>query len=159
MTATTLPVDPDERNAFLETLVRPMPRATYKVDYRLVDIEGGLTFLAEGASLNLIPDFQRGHIWTQAQQERWIEAVLRGAIGSSGLLIQFNAPDWSRDRHRNSHRDLTNEVVCVDGLQRLTAARRFVAGEIRAFGLTAQVKGLLEQAATAKQTNKAMNPS
>lgn len=84
--------------------------------------------------MDLIPDFQRGHVWTQEQQERWIEAVIRGAISTAGLLIQFNAPAWEPGEYRG---DMPKTIVCIDGLQRLTAIRRFVAGEIRAFGLTA----------------------
>jgi hypothetical protein len=30
---------------------------------------------------------------------------------------------------------LPKTTVCIDGLQRLTAIRKFIAGEIRAFGM------------------------
>lgn len=117
----------------LTALIRPMPKAKYEVEYGLAFLEEGLAMFAGGATLNLVPDFQRGHVWTQEQQERWIEALLRGAISSSGRLIQFNAPAWNNAPTG----DLSSEVTCVDGLQRLTAARRFMNGEIRAFGYTA----------------------
>jgi len=122
----------------LRAIIRPMPSAVYEVDTHCTYIEKALDNFREDCGLNLTPDFQRGHVWTQEQQERWIEAVIRNAIAVSGLLIQFNAPNWN---HAGTG-DLPDEIVCVDGLQRLTAMRRFLAGEILAFGRTAeQFKG------------------
>lgn len=79
----------------------------------------------EGLQLN--PDFQRGHVWTEEQQSKYIEYVLRG--GKSGKILYFNNPSWHR-RKREGY----NEFVCVDGLQRITAIQRFLNNEIRAFG-------------------------
>lgn len=70
-------------------------------------------------NLQLNPDFQREHIWTQEQQEKYIEFILRG--GKSGRDFYFN---WNK---RN------NEYICVDGLQRTMAFTRFVNGEIKVF--------------------------
>lgn len=71
-------------------------------------------------NLQLNPIFQRGHVWTQEQQEKYIEFILRG--GKSGRDFYFN---WNRKN---------NEYVCVDGLQRTTAFINFVNGNITAFG-------------------------
>ena len=57
---------------------------------------------------------------------------MRGVVPSSGLLIQFNCPNWS-DVGTSS--DLPSGLQCVDGLQRYTAVKRFLDGEIKAFGL------------------------
>lgn len=70
--------------------------------------------------LKLNPEFHRGHMWTQEQQEKYIEFILRG--GKSGRDFYFN---WNQK---------TNEYVCVDGLQRTTAFMRFITGETMAFG-------------------------
>ena len=70
-------------------------------------------------NLQLKPEFQRGHIWTLDQQEKYIEFILRG--GKTGRDFYFNL-----DRK-------TNEYVCVDGLQRTTAFVRFIDGEIKVF--------------------------
>lgn len=51
-------------------------------------------------NLQLNPEFQREHIWTQGQQEKYIEFILRG--GKSGRDFYFN---WNRK---------TDEFVCVD---------------------------------------------
>lgn len=82
---------------------------------------------SEHYRLQLNPDFQRGHVWTEAQQVAYVEYFLRG--GRTGMVIYFNKPDW-----RTSPETDYNDFVCVDGLQRLTALRRFLAGEITAFG-------------------------
>lgn len=79
----------------------------------------------EGLQLN--PDFQRGHVWSEDQQVKFIEYVLRG--GKSGKILYFNNPSWNRMKY-----DGYNDFVCVDGLQRITAIRRFLNNEIRAFG-------------------------
>ena len=88
----------------------------------------------EGAphGVNLIPDFQRGHVWTEVQQVHYIENVLRRIVDESGLTIRFNCPSWRNDKAKDS--DLIDQTVCIDGLQRLTAIRRFIAGELKIFG-------------------------
>lgn len=74
--------------------------------------------------LQLCPDFQRGHVWTEVQQIAYVEYVLRG--GHSGLDVYFNHPGWKTGEK--------GEYVCVDGLQRITALLRFVNDQIPAFG-------------------------
>lgn len=87
--------------------------------------------------LQLNPDFQRGHVWTEAQQIAFVEYVLTG--GQSGLVVYMNKPDWQCRRTTEY-----NDFVVVDGLQRLTAVSRFVQNEIPAYGyLFNQFKGKL----------------
>lgn len=76
------------------------------------------------------PDFQRGHVWTLNQQIKYIEAIVKGTVGSSALTITLNCPDFQRDQVKDS--DLQGFVV-VDGLQRLTAMRKFYNGDFRIF--------------------------
>ena len=73
----------------------------------------------EKYDLQLNPDFQRGHIWSQDQQEKYVEFILRG--GKTGRDFYFNL------NRKN------NEYVCVDGLQRTTAFMRFIDREIKVF--------------------------
>ena len=84
----------------------------------------------EVAEENLVmnPDFQRGHVWTQRQQEAYIEFLLRG--GTSGRDVYFNHPGWNEPVEPGAY----CEYTCVDGLQRITAIQRFVNNEIKAFG-------------------------
>ena len=81
----------------------------------------------EEAGLQLNPRFQRGHIWTEEQQVAWLEYHLRG--GRSGNTIYLNNPLWGSGGIPES-----GKYVCVDGLQRITAAKRFIHNEIKVFG-------------------------
>lgn len=102
---------------------------TYQVDYPLVDIPSFITRLIadDYYKLQLNPEFQRGHVWTQEQQESYIEYLLRG--GTSARTIFFNFPSWQRTATTTY-----NDFVCVDGLQRLTAVLGFMEDKVKAFG-------------------------
>lgn len=118
----------------LEELIQPLPIAAYSVDLPLNAIETTLESYAQGYGLNLEPDFQRGHVWSESQRQRFIESLLRRALDSSSLLIQFNAPHWDDDGYAGH---LSREIQLIDGLQRLTSVRKYIAGEIKPFGLSA----------------------
>ncbi|MFE8701144.1 DUF262 domain-containing protein [Cytobacillus sp. FJAT-54145] len=98
--------------------------AGYQVHVSLRYLEDHLKRAFEEDRLELNPDFQRGHVWTEEQQIAYVEYVFRG--GRSGRDFYFNHPGWMKD--------WVGEYVCVDGLQRLTALRRFLANEIPIFG-------------------------
>lgn len=72
----------------------------------------------------MVPDFQRGHVWDEQRQIAFVEHVLRGGQGSN--IIRLNCPGWQQ-HHQGA-------LQTVDGLQRLTSCLRFVRGEIPAFG-------------------------
>lgn len=75
--------------------------------------------------LNTDPDFQRDHVWTEAQQSAYLEYFLRG--GRSGRIIYMNQRNWPSS-------DPNDEFVLVDGKQRIHAFERFLRNEVRAFG-------------------------
>lgn len=103
-------------------------RANYHVDVGFKYFSKTVQEYVDELGLILNPEFQRGHVWTKEQQERYIEYVLRG--GTSGKEIYFNKPSW----HCKAKTDY-DDFVCVDGLQRITAIMKFQANEIKAFGL------------------------
>lgn len=109
---------------------RDIPQFTrvgsYQVNMRLDWFVKWIKENQEECGLEMNPDFQRGHVWTEQQQISYIEFLLRG--GKSGRVIYFNCPTWSC-----GGRDC--EFVCVDGLQRTTAIIRFINNEIPAFGI------------------------
>jgi uncharacterized protein with ParB-like and HNH nuclease domain len=76
--------------------------------------------------LELNPDFQRGRVWTEEQQIAFVEFFLRGGKLNAVFL---NSPHWNRQDSEYQ------DMVCVDGLQRLTALMRFENNEIPAFGV------------------------
>ena len=114
------------------TRFRDVPKFTapgrYAVDVPLDRLSRWLDDLVREDGLDLCPEFQRGHVWTEEQQVAYIEFLLRG--GQTGRDLYFNNPSW----HRSVPEGTYNAFVCVDGLQRITAIRRFVRNEIRVFG-------------------------
>jgi len=108
-----------------------IPKFTKSANYH-VDV--GLDYLVdwlEGKkvyNIKLNPDFQRGHVWTEEQQVAYMEYLLRG--GKSGREIYFNDSGWNSYEDMDSH-----DLVCVDGLQRITAGLKFINNELRVFGV------------------------
>lgn len=122
----------EERDAHLKALINPLRTAKWACDFVWASLETTLAGFQRDYGLNLLPDFQRGHVWSPAQQAHYIENVYRGVIPHEAMLIQFNCPhfdDWDYDG------ELPREMQIVDGLQRLTAVRNFLAGEVKPFGL------------------------
>ena len=122
--------------AQIDQIIKPVARPIRAFHQDFCSIERFLTGLNQDVSLgfDLCPDFQRGHVWTDQQQTRYIENVLRRIVSDDGLMIRLNCPSW-RDTIADDA-DLLDQVVCIDGLQRLTAIRKFMAGQIEPFGLT-----------------------
>lgn len=126
------------RDQALYGIVRPMPNAAYTSDWIISGLEKTLERMAEdqqslGGSFELEPDFQRGHVWNDAQRAAFIESFLRQ---TAPARILFNCPGWSRSAQASGEvRDIPeNTFQCIDGLQRLTAVRKFLAGEVTVFG-------------------------
>ena len=99
---------------------------TYRVDVPLNQIEEAIQRYEDNYGLEVNPDFQRGHIWDEDRQIAFVEHLLRGGQGSNEL--RFNCTNWMRWRGK-----INRNMVLVDGLQRLTAIRRFLNGEIGIF--------------------------
>ena len=92
------------------------------------EIEAILDRWDRSYGLDMDPDFQRGHVWTEQQQSKFIEFILRGG---QAPVILFNSPAFGGQRVIG---DLPEELVLVDGKQRLTAINDFKEGLIPAFG-------------------------
>lgn len=104
----------------------------YEINMPLTSLEERVCEWIENPhfGLQLNPDFQRGHVWTSAQQSDFVEFFLRG--GKSGRVIYFNKPDWNENAYKGGE---YKDFVIVDGLQRLTALRMFLTGKLKVFGL------------------------
>lgn len=85
-------------------------------------------FFKEPYYLDINPDFQRGHVWTEAQQIAYTEFFFRK--GETARTIYFNYPNWETEHPESD----IKQMVLVDGLQRLTALRRFMNNEIPLLG-------------------------
>ena len=100
----------------------------YAVDYPMQDLVRWIQREQKESGLNLCPDFQRGHVWTEKQQQAYIEFLLRK--GRTGRDLYFNCPSW----HNSVPDGAYDDYVCVDGLQRIMAIRKFVDNELKVFG-------------------------
>lgn len=120
-----------ERSNLLASFINPVPQSNYHVDVELMDIEWQLQRYTENYNLNLNPDFQRGFVWTLEQQIAYIEAIVRDAVNTAGRTVTLSCAEMGGDIKPDS--DLKDVMLCIDGLQRLTALRDFVAGKFKVF--------------------------
>lgn len=104
----------------------------YEVFIPLTNLEEQLKRYDEGYGLELNPDFQRGYVWTREQQIAWLEFFFRG--GRTSRVIYFNCTEFSCGHATNRDACDIEGMVCVDGLQRLTALRAFLNNEVPIFG-------------------------
>lgn len=102
---------------------------SYEIDVSLDFLERTLEHWNNDYGVELNPDFQRGHVWTEEQQVAYVEFLLRGGVTSK--VIYFNSPVFGKI---NNTSELPETIVCVDGLQRLTSCLRFLRDEIKVFG-------------------------
>lgn len=103
-----------------------IPTCHYSINSSWRHIKRTIEEYVDELNLQINPDFQRGHVWTEEQQTAYIEYILQG--GASGKEIYFNHPKWLND--------FKGDFYLVDGLQRLTAVLGFMNNEIKAFGKT-----------------------
>ena len=113
--------------------IKQIPRGRYEVNISIKYLESAIKGYEEDYGLE-VPWFQRGHVWTAKQQVEYVEFFLRG--GTTGRVIQFNYPGWAGGT-------VEGNMVIVDGLQRLTAIRGFLAGTVLPFGQRVEEFGSL----------------
>lgn len=99
----------------------------WECDYPLNRIIPFIDDNVENEGLQLNPDFQRGHVWNEKQSSRFVEFILQG--GKTAKIIYLNKPSWNTYDLIEKYDDF----VCVDGLQRITAIRKFIDNEIKVF--------------------------
>ncbi|MBU1567746.1 MAG: DUF262 domain-containing protein [Proteobacteria bacterium] len=102
--------------------INRFPHCAYRIDVSWTYLEFQIKSDVE-IGLDLDPDFQRAHVWTEEQQIKYCEYILRG--GTSGKELYFNCRGWGRD--------FRGPFVIVDGKQRLQAVRSFMDGKIKVF--------------------------
>ena len=100
----------------------------YSLDRFVEQIEQWENGIDTDVKLDINPDFQRGHVWTENQQILFIESILRGGA-KNARTIYLNHPNWMRTNSKTY-----NEFVCVYGLQRYTTIKKFMNNEIKVLG-------------------------
>jgi hypothetical protein len=117
-------------------IIKPFTeKGQYEVNVSLKHIEMMLDDYFNDYGLELNPDFQRGNVWIEQQQIAYMEFFLRG--GQTARIIYFNCPFFTKgnlDDYKAGKYEMP--MVCVDGLQRLTAIRKFLRNELPVFGYT-----------------------
>lgn len=101
---------------------------TYSLERLVAEIERWKNGEDVDFKLQMNPDFQRGHVWTEKQQRLFIEALLSGGARNA-KVIYLNNPIWLGCGSSNY-----KDFVCVDGLQRYTAIKNFVDGTLLPYG-------------------------
>lgn len=104
-------------------------RGSYAIDVPWVTIEESIKSFARDAPVETDPDFQRAHVWNETQQRNYVEYIMRG--GYAAREIFWNCATWGCVAKTEAPLQL------VDGKQRLEAVRKFLRGELRAFGYLA----------------------
>jgi hypothetical protein len=102
--------------------------ARYYVNVDWDGLENNLNRYTKNYNLQLEPEFQRAHVWTQEQQTKYVEWILKG--GKSGRDIYFNYPNWMGSSKEPKDHDY---MTLVDGLQRITAVRDFLNDKFSVF--------------------------
>lgn len=113
-----------EKVDFDKTIPRFTRDAPYQVDICWCSLEDWFETKGNHRKIEINPDFQRGHVWTEEQQIKFVQYKLRG--GKAATELYWNSPGYSQGEN--------NPLQLVDGKQRLTAVRRFLNNEIPAFG-------------------------
>lgn len=116
---------------YIDTLIGAVGIPCETLDVRPFYLEDMLKDFEKCYDLEVNPDFQRGHVWSIEQKIAYIENMIRGAIGTSGRIISFNCPSY-KIKPTGEESDIPN-MVCIDGLQRLTALREFLKGDFKVF--------------------------
>lgn len=118
--------------------VPQLPGNQYEVDVEWRHIEDTVQEHIEKDGLDLLPRFQRGHVWTEAQQVAYVANMLHGCEVARTII--FNHSQWDELPIRPPK----GTMVIVDGLQRLEAVRKFTRNDLKVFGMKyAEFKGSL----------------
>ena len=97
--------------------------ANYRVNIPFYLVKENIDRYVTTYKLNLNPDFQRVHVWSEEQSIKYVEYILKG--GFSGKEIYFNHPGWMKSFKGN--------FVLVDGKQRLNAICMFLENKLKIF--------------------------
>lgn len=97
----------------------------YQIQVDLDDLQSTIDRYEKNYHFNFDVDFQRAHVWTEEQQSKFIEFILRGGTTTP---ILFNHQSWM------SFTNSDDELVIVDGKQRLTALLKFMNNKLKVFG-------------------------
>lgn len=120
----------------VNAIIKPLDRPGYTCDFSMRNVRKLLIDLLENESdLEMIPDFQRGVVWTEEKQIYYVECMLRNLLPRSAFNLTFNMPFFYSPVNRREGDIPTKyqKLICIDGLQRFTAIESFVEGKFKVF--------------------------
>lgn len=94
-----------------------------------------------GFTVELNPEFQRGHVWTLEQQITFIEDFVAGKLPEHIKRVLFNS---IYDDENTADEQVRGKMLCIDGLQRLTACLDFINGKFNIYNGRVNYQHLLE---------------
>lgn len=108
------------------TDIEKFPQCRYSIEIGLKYLREQLIEWEAEDDLDINPDFQRGRVWDIEQKEKYMEYLLSEPTTDAGRNIYFNHPGWDNGSG--------GQMVCVDGLQRITAITDFFDNKFKVFG-------------------------
>ncbi len=120
----------------VNAIIKPLDRPGYSCDFSMRNIRKSIvSLLNDESELDMIPDFQRGVVWSEEKQIYFVECMLRNLLPRSAFNLTFNMPFFYSpvDRRENDVPTKYQKFICVDGLQRFTAIENFVEGKFKVF--------------------------
>lgn len=106
----------------VSTIKGLIPTGNYMIDTLISDLKDTIERYQREFNLELDPDFQRSHVWTEDQRVRYIEYLMQGGQTPP---IYFNHEGWMKS--------FQGDMVIVDGKQRLTSLLLFLDNKLRVF--------------------------
>lgn len=127
----------DEETKELYRVVRPMRTSDYVITVHLGALQRQLNSYAkdaeqDGGVFQMNPDFQRGNVWSREKQISYVENLIRGTAPTT---IKFNCA-WFNNTTAEVSGMHGYDMVCVDGLQRVTSIIAFMNDEFKIFNNT-----------------------
>ncbi|WP_368880404.1 DUF262 domain-containing protein [Proteus mirabilis] len=130
-----------DRKKFLDGFIKPIPATVNTYDIDLFELDSIMERYSKyGYTVDMNPDYQRGHVWTLEQKIHYIENMLRFKLKPE---IKINFPNYHDDDVKPLNGLDKNVITCIDGLQRYTALTEFVNREFKIFDGNLAVEDLL----------------
>lgn len=126
----------DANRERLNAIIQPLPRPGYTCDFSMLKARRLITGLLENEDqLEMIPDFQRGVVWSEEKQIYFVECMLRDLLPKSAYNLTFNMPYFYSGTKKDENVIPTKyqNLVCIDGLQRFSTIENFVQGKFKVF--------------------------
>lgn len=108
--------------------IQPLTYINGGFEIDLYDVQDWLKSYNERYGINLDPYFQRPLVWTEERKTKYMEFLLRGG---RSLPILWNSPAYGGFDSKNS--DLGDEIILVDGKQRLNCIIQFLENKLPVF--------------------------